>query len=251
MSISTSRRSPLCNGSFVYSVIAWLPELSDKKDLELFANSLSEQQRAKFDSLRTNFRRRQFVYSRWLVKKILKTLGYDQLLQVEENGKLYVQDETIDISISHSYKMVAIVVGRNVRVGIDIEYQKQRRFKALYQHTFNKEEKKRLDSISTQALAADFYRLWTAKEATAKLTQTTLITSLEQFLLEGYFDNHSEAVIRKNNIKIISVDEQNYFLSLAYRSDQIETDNINIYKLLEGQHIKMIPSNPLSVYTCA
>ncbi len=235
----------------VYSVIAGLPESPDESSPELTRSILSEQESAKFDTLKSSSRRNQFVFARYLLKQVLVSrFSYDQPLLITENGRPYVREKTIDISISHSQKWVAVVVGIKVQVGIDIEYKKPRRLKDLYQHAFNKADTAWLDSTQAADLDTEFYRLWTAKEAIAKLTQTDLMPSLKQFLLEGYFVDQVDMQLKKTDVLITSKKHKDYFLSIAYKGVESGMDSVNVFERVDDDYIEVIPSSPLSVYTC-
>jgi len=73
------------------------------------------------------------------------------------------------ISISHSGSMVACALSRSGRVGVDIERARAARpIAAIADSVFGPDEQER---VARQG-AAEFYRIWTLREALAKATGT-------------------------------------------------------------------------------
>lgn len=96
--------------------------------------------------------------SKALAEKCLKhMLGRDAYLSYYGNGKPYVVDENLFISISHTYKDIVVAISEK-EVGIDIEYKKSRH----YQNVADRVLKKDVADID------EFYREWTRHEAQFK-----------------------------------------------------------------------------------
>lgn len=88
------------------------------------------------------------------LKQLLKRNVY---LSYYGDGKPYVVDEDLFISISHTYKDIVIAVSQKP-VGIDIEYKKSRHYQSIADNMLKK------DVADIDA----FYREWTKHEAQFK-----------------------------------------------------------------------------------
>lgn len=96
--------------------------------------------------------------SKALAERCLKQLlSKDTYISYYGNGKPYVVDEDLFVSISHTYKDIVVAVSKK-EVGIDIEYKKSRH----YQNIADKMLKKEVLDID------EFYREWTKSEAQFK-----------------------------------------------------------------------------------
>ncbi len=96
--------------------------------------------------------------SKALAERCLKELlGKDTYISYYGDGKPYVVDEDLYISISHTYRDIVIAISKK-QVGIDIEYKKSRHYESIAQNMLKKDV---LD-IDT------FYREWTKHEAQFK-----------------------------------------------------------------------------------
>jgi 4'-phosphopantetheinyl transferase len=72
-------------------------------------------------------------------------------------------------NVSHSREQVAIVVARDLEVGVDIEWMRPgREFDRLAVRVFSERERVDYSSQSDERRPEAFYRLWCAKEAVSK-----------------------------------------------------------------------------------
>ncbi len=94
--------------------------------------------------------------------------------------KLDPNPDKIDFNITHSKDLLAIAVGRNLSLGIDIERRDLRAFKAMKKF-FTNEEITYFQTLSDTEKLNYFYDLWTAKEAATKCLGTGLRTPPAQF----------------------------------------------------------------------
>ncbi len=96
--------------------------------------------------------------SKALAEKCLKQLyGRDIYISYFGDGKPYVVDENLFISISHTYKDIVIAISDKA-VGVDIEYKKSRHYQSIADNMLKK------DIIDID----EFYREWTKYEAEFK-----------------------------------------------------------------------------------
>ncbi|TAN66803.1 MAG: 4'-phosphopantetheinyl transferase superfamily protein [Methylobacter sp.] len=102
-----------------------------------------------------------------------------------EHGKPYLAD-TPDIvfSLSHSASAVVIAVGRNCRLGVDIEVCKFRASLAmLVDKCFSEEEIEYWNKLTDTQKTTEFYRFWTRKEAFVKATGRGIALGLNQCVI--------------------------------------------------------------------
>ena len=97
--------------------------------------------------------------SKPLAEKCLKyLLGRDVYISYYGDGKPYVVDENLFISISHTYKDIVIAISES-EVGVDIEYKKSRHYESIANNM------KKKDSLIIDV----FYMYCTNHEALFKL----------------------------------------------------------------------------------
>ena len=139
------------------------------------------------------------VKDRWGIDEDFATLS------VTENGKPYV--EGYSFSISHSGALVCVAISKN-EVGIDIECStKRRNWLGLRRRVLTQKENEEL-ATDNETMTSN----WTKKEAVFKLLGGRVFNP-SFITLEGYYID---------TITDISLDEDNYILSVATRE---EVDN--------------------------
>jgi 4'-phosphopantetheinyl transferase len=119
-----------------------------------------------------------FYLGRYLLMKALIDLNYEPVLLKKMNftkfGKPYFNTD-LNFSISHSGDYIGLVMHKNLKVGLDIE-----KIKAIpymeYKGILNLTEKKHLNYTKKMA---DFYNIWTKKEAFSKAIGMGLYISFE------------------------------------------------------------------------
>lgn len=118
------------------------------------------------------------------------TLGADHWLEL--NGP---HADRIDFNLSHSGDWVICVIGRDCRVGVDIEAPRRRRaYRALAAEYFAAAESERLATLPEDSCHEAFYQLWTLKESYLKARKegisaaglTTELIPLEQAAADWY-----------------------------------------------------------------
>ena len=143
---------------------------------------LDEEERNRAQRIRVPDKRVQFVSARAQVRYILASylgcrpdavrFGYG------DHGKpflLFDPDLVINISHSHQAGLLAVTVGSDQTLGIDIELNKPgRRFEAIAKRFFSEQEHRALLALSLGDRPAAFYRAWTRKEAYLKAWGTGL-----------------------------------------------------------------------------
>ena len=81
--------------------------------------NLAPVEKAKLDSFRNISRKVEWLSVRALVKNML---GKDTRILYNSENKPFVRGNTHNISITHSNNLTAVIIGKNKRVGIDLEF---------------------------------------------------------------------------------------------------------------------------------
>ena len=87
-------------------------------------------------------------------------------LDHHDNGKPYIENNSINISITHTEKYVAVILDEDDEVGIDLE-SLDRDFSAVEKKALSEDEIEDLDDERKNEQLAIY---WCAKEAIYKLT---------------------------------------------------------------------------------
>ena len=151
---------------------------ADEVSLKTGLGLLSHSELLRYQAFIRPLRQQQFLLGR-----ILLRLALNQLLEVPMteislterpgnspllNGFERYQD--LGFSISHSGAWVGCAVSLHGKLGLDMEVlDSERDFPALALHAFDAEEYARFAASVTTSRIADFYSIWTAKEASIKL----------------------------------------------------------------------------------
>ena len=139
---------------------------------------LNEADLKRFNAFTSLARKHQFGMGRWAVKQGLRLI-YDlpesHAYQLHDH-QLWVaieQSRTFSISISHSGEYVVVVIAvAGCALGVDVEQHKTRNYPELLEEFATLNESKLV--LNSAVPNQTFYRLWTAKEALLKATQTSL-----------------------------------------------------------------------------
>jgi 4'-phosphopantetheinyl transferase len=101
-------------------------------------------------------------------------------------GKPYLVDyPDLSFNLSHSKHCLAIAVGYQCQLGVDIEYCRSRpNLPALVDKCLSFEEKAHWLTLSDPAKQEFFYRIWTLKEAFAKATGRGIAVGLKRCVFE-------------------------------------------------------------------
>jgi 4'-phosphopantetheinyl transferase len=100
------------------------------------------------------------------IRSALDELGIDisDILR-DPKGKPFIKDNPVYISVSHTGEYLAIAV-HDKPVGVDIQQETDADYQKISSRYFTPEEQAQVDQQGVEA----FYKLWTQKEAYAKLT---------------------------------------------------------------------------------
>ncbi len=140
---------------------------------------IGPEERKRYDQFRSNSRKIEFLSVRALLAELL---GRDARIVYNKNNKPFIRDGSHFISITHSNKLTAILVSRDERVGIDLEYMRVN-INAFAPKFINKREK------ITRRWADRTYHLyihWCAKEAIYKICDKEGINIVNDITIEPF-----------------------------------------------------------------
>jgi 4'-phosphopantetheinyl transferase len=164
------------------------------------------------ESFRNHERKLEFLSVRSLLTKMT-----DPTATIIYNGtrKPFLRDRSFNISITHSYLLTSILLSRDKRVGIDMEYMTDRINKVA--HKFISK-----DEYITEDKALQRYHLyihWCAKEALYKLCnkpnlnfRENLIISPFQVNEKGVIKGHLDSIMRKEDFDLHYFKYSNYII---------------------------------------
>ena len=120
---------------------------------------------------------------RLAVRALLDALFEEKVyLSHHDNGKPYIENNAINISITHTDKYVAVMLNDDDEVGVDCE-SLDRDFSQVATRVFSEEELENLDEDTRNEQLAV---LWCAKEAIYKLTSQYDVDFAEQIKIDGF-----------------------------------------------------------------
>jgi phosphopantetheinyl transferase len=106
-------------------------------------------------------------------------------------GKPFVRDdnEAIDFSVSHADQVVMVAIGRNVKLGVDVESVDQPIEDKVVDDFCHDTETQALQSLPQPRRARSFIQLWTQKEAYTKMLGVGHFIDFDSFSLEKIQEN--------------------------------------------------------------
>ena len=120
---------------------------------------------------------------RLAVRALLNTMFDDKVyLSHHDNGKPYIENNPINISITHTAKYVAVILHEDENVGIDIE-SLDRDFSVVEKKALSEDEIEDLEDEKRNEQLAIY---WCAKEAIFKLLSRYNVDFAEQIEVERF-----------------------------------------------------------------
>jgi 4'-phosphopantetheinyl transferase len=163
--------------------------------------TLSTDERARYDRLRSSHRRRDFAVAHGLLRQLLSAVGGrpPDVWRFETNqyGKPLLTRELaagtgLTFNLAHTDGLVACIVAPGVDVGIDVEEIEraadEQRIAGRY---FSPVEQLALDECSEQQRRIRFFEIWTLKEAYLKAIGTGFFSPLADF---GFIFEHETSL---------------------------------------------------------
>jgi 4'-phosphopantetheinyl transferase len=141
--------------------------------------TLDESQRKTLDSFKSLNRKLEWMSVRALLNDLLQ-----RNTRIIYNGdrKPYLEDRSYNISISHSKELTAILLSKDCRVGIDLEYMTPRISSIAYKFI---NERERLTN-DLEKRTYHLYVHWCAKEALYKICNRKNLNFRDSFTIDPF-----------------------------------------------------------------
>ena len=155
----------------------WQITETEEELKELSATPTDEMEEISF--IRSESLRKQ----RLAVRALLNTMFDDKVyLSHHDNGKPYIENNPINISITHTAKYVAVILHEEENVGIDIE-SLDRDFSVVEKKALSEDE---IDDLEDEKRNEQLAIYWCAKEAIFKLLSRYNVDFAEQIEIERF-----------------------------------------------------------------
>ena len=155
----------------------WQITETEEELIELSSTPSDEMEEISF--IRSESLRKQ----RLAVRALLNTLFDEKVyLSHHDNGKPYLENNPVNVSITHTTKYVAVILHEEENVGIDLE-SLDRDFSAVEKKALSEDEIDDLDDDNRNEQLAIY---WCAKEAVFKLLSRYNVDFAEQIEIERF-----------------------------------------------------------------
>ena len=155
----------------------WQITETEEELIELSSTPTDEMEEISF--IRSESLRKQ----RLAVRALLNTLFDDKVyLSHHDNGKPYLENNPVNISITHTAKYVAVILHEEENVGIDLE-SLDRDFSAVEKKALSEDE---IDDPEDDNRNEQLAIYWCAKEAVYKLLSRYNVDFAEQIEIERF-----------------------------------------------------------------
>ena len=160
-------------------VAVWHITESEEELRELSSTPSDEMEEISF--IKSESLRKQRLAVRALLNQLFEEKVY---LAHHDNGKPYIENDSINISITHTDKYVAVILDQNDEVGIDIE-SLDRDFSVVERKALSDDEKDDLDD-DREEKNEQLAIYWCAKEAIFKKMAQYNVDFAEQIEIERF-----------------------------------------------------------------
>ena len=168
---------------------------------------LSKNSSTRMQSMKSELHQKGFLSIRYLLKEV----GYSDFgLIYDKEGKPHLKDGKF-ISISHSFIFSAIIISDDLKVGIDIEKQREKILKIAHKFTPIEEYK---TIANSEALISKLTIVWGAKESLYKIYGKRKLLFLHHIHINDF------KFIAKETIGVIRFNGENF----TYKIEFIEFD---------------------------
>ena len=163
-------------------IAVWKITETEEELIELSSTPSDEMEEISF--IKSESLRKQRLAVRALLNELF---GEKVSLAHHDNGKPYIENDSINISISHTEKYVAVILDQNDEVGIDIE-SLDRDFSAVEKRALSEDE---IDDLDDDKMEKNFQLAiyWCAKEAIFKKISKYNVDFAEQIEIEKFRNN--------------------------------------------------------------
>ena len=167
---------------------------------------LNEQDLIRFNSYSNSGRKLEFLSSRLLLKELLEI---EPEIVYGPDGKPNLKDQSCNISISHSRKLVAVITGIKREVGIDVEIITDR-IEKIVDRFLSKEEQNSI--AGGEMRLPHLFLCWSAKETLYKVFNEQKLDFIDNINILPF-----EPTFEGNFFAIVSLGDDRKKCSLNYR----------------------------------
>ena len=158
-------------------IAVWQVTETEEELIELSSTPSDEMEEISF--IRSESLRKQ----RLAVRALLNTLFDEKVyLSHHDNGKPYLENNPVNISITHTEKYVAVILHEEENVGIDIE-SLDRDFSAVEKKALSEDE---IDDLEDEKRNEQLAIYWCAKEAIYKKLSQYKVDFAEQIEIDDF-----------------------------------------------------------------
>ena len=155
-------------------------EITETEEELMATTAVPDNELEELSYTKSEARRKEKLAERALLNEIFPEKLY---LGHHDNGKPYLQNTAIEISISHTNRFVAILLSPDENLGIDIE-SLDRDFSAVEKKALSEDELEDLEDDRKKNLQLAIY--WCAKEAIYKRMSLSGVDFAEQIEVERF-----------------------------------------------------------------
>ena len=154
-------------------------QITETEEELMTLSSIPSDEMEEISFIRSESMRKQRLAVRALLEEMFEEKVY---LSHHDNGKPYIENDAINISITHTAKYVAVILHPTEDVGIDIE-SLDRDFSAVEKKALSEDEIDDLDDDKRNEQLAIY---WCAKEAIFKRVSVYNVDFAEQIEIERF-----------------------------------------------------------------
>ena len=148
---------------------------------------LSESEEIRLQSFKNEQRKSEWLSVRVLIKDLVKD---DALIVYNADRKPFLSDRSHNISISHSRELTAILLSKNKKVGIDLEYMSHRIERIAHKFINEREYITSDPSLRSYHL----YIHWCMKETLYKICDKQDINFKHNITIKPFDPNHEGTI---------------------------------------------------------
>lgn len=168
--------------------------------LEVPEVMLHPEERRELQLMRHEFRKKEFIVSRWLTRQLAENIHKNPeeiVIRKEATGMPVGKDKqrSYHLSISHTGDYVGVALSLDRRVGLDIEKIHRKISPNLRHRILHDDEQEMLKANST-------VRIWTLKESVLKLIGLGLRQSMNEVIIYPYLNNSFRTEWKGSEIRI-------------------------------------------------
>ena len=154
-------------------------QITETEEELMALSSIPSDEMEEISFIRSESMRKQRLAVRALLEEMFEEKVY---LSHHDNGKPYIENDAINISITHTAKYVAVILHPTEDVGIDIE-SLDRDFTAVEKKALSEDE---IDDLDDEKRNEQLAIYWCAKEAIFKLVSVYNVDFAEQIEVEHF-----------------------------------------------------------------